>query len=43
MYTFEVKDASESKGDWDFLKLTGRVAPETLLLPPAESACPLLK
>lgn len=43
MYTFEVKDASESKGDWDFLKLTGRVAPETLLLPPAESDCPLLK
>lgn len=43
MYTFEVKEASESKGDWDFLKLTGRVAPETLLLPAAESTCALLK
>lgn len=43
MYTYEIKEASESKGDWDYLKLTGRVAPETLLLPAAESTCPLLK
>lgn len=43
MYTYEIKESSESSGDWDYLKLTGRVAPETLLLPAAESLCPLLK
>jgi branched-chain amino acid transport system substrate-binding protein len=42
-YLFEVKQPSESKGDWDYYKLVGTIPAEEAFTPLDKSTCPLLK
>ena len=42
-YLFEVKKPSESKHDWDLLKLVATTPPDEAFRPLSESACPLVK
>jgi branched-chain amino acid transport system substrate-binding protein len=43
MYLQEVKKPSESKGDWDLLKIVGTVPADKAFRPLAEGGCPLVK
>jgi branched-chain amino acid transport system substrate-binding protein len=40
-YLYEVKKPSESKGEWDLLKLIAKVPPEQSIRPLSEGGCPL--
>ena len=42
-YLFEVKQPSESKGEWDLYKLINTTPAEEAFRPLSESACPMLK
>lgn len=42
-YLFEVKQPSESKGEWDLYKLIGTTPAEEAFRPLSESACPMVK
>jgi branched-chain amino acid transport system substrate-binding protein len=43
MYVYEVKKPSESKGEWDYLKLRAVIPAAEAYRPLAESKCPLVK
>lgn len=43
MYLMEVKKPSESKGEWDLLKIVKTVSPADAFMPLSESACSLVK
>lgn len=43
LYSFVTKTPKESKGDWDYLKITGTIPAESLAPPLSESTCPLIK
>lgn len=43
MYVFKVKTPEESKGAWDYYKLTSTIPADKAFLPVSDSACPLLK
>ena len=43
VYTFRTKKPSESKGDWDYLEITGKVAAADIETPLSESTCALVK
>jgi branched-chain amino acid transport system substrate-binding protein len=43
MYLQEVKKPSESKGEWDLLKITGTVPADKAFRPLSEGSCPLVK
>ena len=43
VYSFRTKSPKESKGDWDYLTITGKVASDQIAPPLAQSTCPLLK
>jgi len=43
MYLQEVKKPSESKGDWDLLKITGTVPADKAFRPMSEGGCALVK
>ncbi len=43
MYSYVTKKPSESKGDWDYLKITGTIPADSLAPPLSESKCPLIK
>ncbi|MGH6981459.1 MAG: ABC transporter substrate-binding protein, partial [Stellaceae bacterium] len=42
-YLYEVKKPSESKGEWDLLKLIAKVGPGQSIRPLNEGGCPLVK
>ena len=42
-YLFEVKQAAESKGEWDLYKLIGTTPAEEAFRPLSEGACPMVK
>lgn len=43
MYAYVTKTPKESKGDWDYMKITGKIEAADLAPPLSESACPLIK
>lgn len=43
VYTYRTKKPEESKGDWDYLEITGKVAAADIATPLSESTCPLVK
>lgn len=43
VYTYRTKKPAESKGDWDYLEITGKVAAADIATPLSESACPFVK
>lgn len=43
MYLMEVKKPSESKGEWDLLKIVKTVPGDQAFMPLSESTCPLVK
>ncbi|GJE32914.1 ABC transporter substrate-binding protein [Methylobacterium oxalidis] len=43
MYLFEVKQPSESKGEWDLYKLLSTISGHEAFRPVAEGGCPLVK
>ena len=43
MYLMEVKKPSESKGEWDLLKIVKTVPGEQAFMPLSEGSCPLVK
>jgi branched-chain amino acid transport system substrate-binding protein len=43
VYTYETKRPSESKGPWDFLKITSTVPAADIATPLSQSKCPLVK
>jgi branched-chain amino acid transport system substrate-binding protein len=43
VYLFEVKQPSESKGEWDLYKLIGTTAADEAFRPLSDNACPLVK
>ncbi len=43
MYLVEVKKPSESKGDWDLLKIIKTIPGDQAFMPLAKSTCPLVK
>ncbi len=43
LYLYEVKKPSESKGEWDLLKLVATVLPDQSIRPLNEGGCPLVK
>jgi len=43
MYLMEVKKPSESKGEWDLLKIVKTVPAAEAFMPLSESACSLVK
>ena len=43
MYLMEVKKPSESKGEWDLLKIVRTVPGDEAFMPLSESTCPLVK
>ena len=43
MYLVQVKTKKESKGEWDVYKVVKRMPGESLLPPPAETACATAK
>jgi branched-chain amino acid transport system substrate-binding protein len=43
MYLVEVKKPSESKGEWDLLKVVDIIAANDVQAPLSESTCKLLK
>jgi branched-chain amino acid transport system substrate-binding protein len=43
MYLLEAKKPTESKGDWDFLKVAATVPADKAFRPLAEGNCPLAK
>jgi len=42
-YTYRTKTPQESKGDWDYLKITGTVSADTIAPPLEKSTCYLVK
>jgi branched-chain amino acid transport system substrate-binding protein len=42
-YLFEVKQPSESKGEWDLYKLIGTTPADEAFRPMSEGACPMVK
>lgn len=43
MYSYVTKTPQESTGDWDFLKITGKIEADAIAPPLAESTCSLVK
>jgi branched-chain amino acid transport system substrate-binding protein len=43
MYSFTTKKPEESKGDWDYLNITGTIAADKIAPPLSASTCPLVK
>ena len=43
MYLMEVKKPSESKGEWDLLKIVKTIPANDAFMPLSESTCPLVK
>jgi branched-chain amino acid transport system substrate-binding protein len=43
MYLMEVKKPSESKGEWDLLKIVKTVSPTDAFMPLSESTCSQVK
>lgn len=43
VYTFRTKTPAESKGDWDYLEITGKVPAADIATPLAESTCSLVE
>lgn len=43
VYTYRTKTPAESKGDWDYLEITGKVAADQIAPPLSESKCSLVK
>ncbi|SMH54571.1 ABC transporter substrate-binding protein [Mesorhizobium australicum] len=43
MYSFVTKTPQESKGDWDYLKITGKIDADKIAPPLSGSKCPLVK
>jgi branched-chain amino acid transport system substrate-binding protein len=43
IYTYRTKTPAESKGDWDYLEITGKVDAADIATPLSESTCPLVK
>lgn len=43
VYTYNTKTPDASKGDWDYLEITGKVAAADIATPLSESTCPLVK
>jgi branched-chain amino acid transport system substrate-binding protein len=43
MYLMEVKKPSESKSDWDLLKIVKTIPGDKAFMPLSESVCPLVK
>lgn len=43
VYTYRTKKPEESKGDWDYLEITGKVAAADIATPLSESTCALVK
>ena len=43
MYLFEVKTPAESKGDWDYFKLSATIKPEDAFRPLDKGGCPFVK
>ncbi|WP_196053657.1 ABC transporter substrate-binding protein [Paracoccus lichenicola] len=43
VYSYRTKTPAESKGDWDYLEITGTIAADDIAPPLAESTCPLVK
>lgn len=43
VYTFRTKTPAESKGEWDYLEITGKVAAADIATPLSESTCSLVK
>lgn len=43
VYTYRTKKPSESKGEWDYMEITGKVAAADIAPPLSESKCALVK
>lgn len=43
VYTYRTKKPEESKGDWDYLEITGKVPADQIAPPLSESKCSLVK
>lgn len=43
MYSFVTKTPAESTGDWDYLKITGKIETDKVASPLSESTCSLVK
>ena len=43
VYTYRTKKPEESKGEWDYLEITDKVAAADIATPLSESTCPLVK
>ena len=43
MYLMEVKKPSDSKGEWDLLKIVKTVSGDEAFMPLSESTCPAVK
>ncbi len=43
VYTYRTKTPAESKGDWDYLEITGKVPADQIAPPLSESKCSLVK
>ncbi len=43
MYSYVTKTPAESTGDWDYLKITGKIEADKIAPPLSESKCPFVK
>ncbi|MBX3573539.1 MAG: ABC transporter substrate-binding protein [Mesorhizobium sp.] len=43
VYTYQTKKPADSKGEWDYLEITGKVAAADIATPLSDSTCPLVK
>ena len=43
MYSYVTKTPAESTGDWDYLKITGKIEADKIAPPLSASKCPFVK